>query len=103
VDNMEWFFSMTTPDHTLQTWRERPFRNSTGRFFHIRPTLRTLPHLISTSSALSPTICVEFPSMTLSSKIGWTTSSQPNQRISSRVGAKTCPNVGRRSWMAENT
>jgi hypothetical protein len=27
---MEWFFSMTTPDHLLQTWRKRPFRNSTG-------------------------------------------------------------------------
>jgi hypothetical protein len=27
------------------------------RFFHIRPTLRTLPHFITTSSALSPTIC----------------------------------------------
>jgi hypothetical protein len=24
---MEWFFIMTTPDHTLQTWRKRPFRN----------------------------------------------------------------------------
>jgi hypothetical protein len=52
VDDMEWFFSMTTLDHTLQTWRKRPFRNSTTRFFHIRPTLRTLPHRITTFSAL---------------------------------------------------
>jgi hypothetical protein len=51
VDDMEWFFSMTTPDHTLQTWRKWPFRNSTGRFFHILPTLRTLPHRITTSWA----------------------------------------------------
>jgi hypothetical protein len=48
---------MTTPDHTLQTWRQRPFRNSTGRFFHIRINLWTFPHRITTSSALSRTIC----------------------------------------------
>jgi hypothetical protein len=34
---------MTTSNDTLQTWRKRPFKNSTGRFFHIRSTLRTLP------------------------------------------------------------
>jgi histone-lysine N-methyltransferase SETMAR len=33
---------------------------------------------------------------TLSSKIG-SASSRPNQRISSSVGSKTCPNVGRQS------
>jgi hypothetical protein len=72
------------------------------RFFHTRPTLRTLPHRITTSSALSPTICPEFPSRTtLSSKIGSTTSSRPNWRISSSVGSKTCPNVGRWSWIME--
>jgi hypothetical protein len=27
VDDMEWFFSMTTLYQTLQTWRKRPFRN----------------------------------------------------------------------------
>jgi hypothetical protein len=53
VDNMEWFFNLTKPDHTLLTWRMRLFRHSTGRFFHIHHTLRTLPHRISTSSALS--------------------------------------------------
>jgi hypothetical protein len=59
------------------------------RFFHIRPTLRTLPHRITTSSALSPTICAEFPSTTtLSSKIGSTISSRPNRRISSSVDRK---------------
>jgi hypothetical protein len=93
---MELFFSMKKPDYTVQTRQKRPFRNSTRRFFHIRPTLRTLPHRINTSSALSLTICAEFPStMTLSSKIGLTTSSQPNRRISSSVGSKTCPNVER--------
>jgi hypothetical protein len=51
------------------------------KFFHIRPTLCTLPHRIPTSSALSPTICVEFPSTTtLSSKIGPTTSSRKPAR-----------------------
>jgi hypothetical protein len=64
VDNMDWFFSMTTPDHTLQTWRQWPFRKWTGRFLHIHPTLRICPHRITTSSALSPTICAEFPSTT---------------------------------------
>jgi histone-lysine N-methyltransferase SETMAR len=46
----------------------------------------------------------EFPSTpTLSSKIGSTTYSRPNRRISSIVGSKTCPNVGRQSrLMAEN-
>jgi hypothetical protein len=40
----------------------------------------------------------EFPSTTmLSSKIGSTTSSRPNRRISSSVGSKTCPNVGKQS------
>jgi hypothetical protein len=105
VDDIEWFFSMTTPDHTLQTRRKRPFRNSTGRLFNIHPTLRTLPHRITTSSALSPTIFAEFPSTTtLSSKIGSKTSSRPNRRISSSVGSKSCPNVGRQWWiMEENT
>jgi hypothetical protein len=52
------------------------------RFFHIRPTLWTLPHRITASSALSPTICVEFPSTTtLSSKIGSTTSSRQKRGI----------------------
>jgi hypothetical protein len=32
---------MTAPDHTLQTRRKRPFRNST------RDTLQTLPHRIT--------------------------------------------------------
>jgi hypothetical protein len=42
--------------------------------------------------------------MVLSSKLGSTTSSQPNQRISSSTGSKTCPNVGKQSWiMEENT
>jgi hypothetical protein len=101
---MEWFFNMTTPDHTLHTWRKRPFRNWTGRFFHIRPTLRTLSRRITTSSALSPTIWAEFPSTTtLSSKIGSRNSSRPNRRISSSLGSKTCPNVGRQSWIMENT
>jgi hypothetical protein len=50
---------------------------------------------ITGSSALSPTVCSEFPSTTtLSSKIGSTISSRPNRRISSSVGSKTCPNVG---------
>jgi histone-lysine N-methyltransferase SETMAR len=40
----------------------------------------------------------EFPSTTtLSSKIGSTTSSRPNLWISSSVGSKACPNVGRQS------
>jgi histone-lysine N-methyltransferase SETMAR len=40
----------------------------------------------------------EFPSSTtLSSKIGSMGSSRPNRRISSSVGSKTCPNVGRQS------
>jgi hypothetical protein len=40
----------------------------------------------------------EFPStMTLISKIGSTNSLRPNRRISSSVGSKTCPNVGRQS------
>jgi histone-lysine N-methyltransferase SETMAR len=40
----------------------------------------------------------EFPSATmLSSKIGSTTSSRPNRRVSSSVGSKTFPNVGRQS------
>jgi hypothetical protein len=48
------------------------------------------------SSALSPTTCEEFPTTTtLGSKIGSTTSSRPNRRISSSAGSKTCPNVGR--------
>jgi hypothetical protein len=52
-------------------------------------------HLFCT---LSPTICTEFPStMMLSSKIGSTTFSRPNWRISSSVGSKTCLNVGRES------
>jgi hypothetical protein len=34
VDDTEWFLS-TTPNHTLQTSRKRPSRNSTGIFFHI--------------------------------------------------------------------
>jgi hypothetical protein len=42
--------------------------------------------------SLSPTICAVFPSTTtLSSKI----SSRPNRRISSSVGSKIWPNVGR--------
>jgi hypothetical protein len=28
-------------------------------------------------------------------------SSRPNRRISSSVGSKTCPNVGRQSWIIE--
>jgi hypothetical protein len=46
-----------------------------------------------------------FPSTTsLSSKTGSTSSSRPNGRISSDVGSKICPNVGRQSWiMEENT
>jgi hypothetical protein len=72
------------------------------RYFHIRPTHRTLPHGITTSFALSPTICAEFPSTTtLSSKIGSTTSSRPNRQISSSVGSKTYPNVGRQSSIME--
>jgi hypothetical protein len=103
VDDTEWFFSMTTPEHTLQTWRKRPFRNSTGRLFHIRPTLWTFPHRIFTFFALSPTICEEFPSTTaLSSKIGSTTnSSRPNRRISSSMGSKTWPDFGKQSWIIE--
>jgi hypothetical protein len=52
--------------------------------------------------SFSPTLCAEFPSTTtLSSKIGWTTSSRPNRRISSSVGSKTCPNVRRQSLIME--
>jgi hypothetical protein len=55
--------------------------------------------------SLSNNLCgAEFPSTTLSSEIGSTTSSQPNRRISSSVGSKACPNVGRQSSvMEENT
>jgi hypothetical protein len=61
------------------------------------PYSPALTHRI-TSYALSPTICAEFPSTTtLSSKIGSTNSSQPNRGISSSVGSKKCPNVGRKS------
>jgi hypothetical protein len=56
-----------------------------------------LPHRITTSFALSPTICAEFTSTTtLSSEID-SSSKRPNRRISSSVGSKTCPNVGRQS------
>jgi hypothetical protein len=62
------------------------------------PYSRTLPHRITTSSAPCPTICAEFPSTTtLSSKIGSTTSSRKNRRISSSVGWKPYPNVERQS------
>jgi hypothetical protein len=67
------------------------------RFFHIRPTLRALLHRITTSSALS------LQQSARRSKIGLTTSSRPNRRISSSVGSKTCLNVGRQSWIMENT
>jgi hypothetical protein len=89
----------------LATHCKHDERNSIGRFFHIRPTLWTLPQRITTYSALSPTICMEFPSTkTLSSKIGSMTSSRPNWQISSSVGSKTYQNVRRPSWvMEENT
>jgi hypothetical protein len=45
--------------------------NPTGRFFQICPTLQTLPHRITTASALAPTICVEFPSTTDAGLQNW--------------------------------
>jgi hypothetical protein len=74
------------------------------RFFHHRPTLRTFTHRIVMSSALSPTICEEFPSTTtLSSKICSTIYSRSNRRISSSVGSKTYLNVRRQSWIMEES
>jgi hypothetical protein len=107
VDDMEWFLSMTTPDHTLQTRRKRPFRNSTG----IGDS--------STSTLLSGPYPIGLPSLPLSlqqsarnflqqgrwaPKLARRDIHCPNRRISSSVGSKTFANVSRQSWtMEENT
>jgi hypothetical protein len=52
VDDMELFFSMTTSEHTANMTKVA-IQELIGRFFNIRPTFRTLPHRIITSSALS--------------------------------------------------
>jgi hypothetical protein len=68
------------------------------RFFYIRPTLRTLPHRITTSSALSQTICAEFPSNNDAELQNWLDEfimAKPEDFF--KHGSKTCPNVGRQS------
>jgi hypothetical protein len=101
VDDMEWFFSMTTPDQTLQTWLRRPFRNRLG--------------VSSTSVLLSGPYHIGLPPLPLSihhlSGVSFNNNaelqnwlddySRLNRRISSSVGTKTCPNVGKQSWIIE--
>jgi hypothetical protein len=53
---------MTTPDHTANMTKAAIQElDWDWRFFHIHPTLRNVSHRITTSFALSPTICAEFP------------------------------------------
>jgi hypothetical protein len=92
---MEWFFSMTMPDHTHCKHEESG--HSWKRLGDSSTSTLLSGHypIITTSSALSPTVCAEFPSTTtLSSKIDSTTSSRPNQRTSPSVGSKTALTLG---------
>jgi hypothetical protein len=102
---MEWFFSMTTLDHTQCKHDESGHSGS-------RLRLEILPHPTYSpdfapsdyhlfSCLYNNLLGAEFPSTTtLSSKIGSTNFSRSNRRMSSSVGS----NVERQSWiMEENT
>jgi hypothetical protein len=90
---------MTTPDYTHAANMMKAAIQELD--WEILPHPPYSPDLAPADYHLFPplsTFCAEFPStMTLTSKIGSMTSSWPNRRISSSVGSKTCPNVGRQS------
>jgi hypothetical protein len=108
VGDREWLFSMTTPDHTLQIWRKRPFRNSTGivdsstSALHSGPCPIGLPPL-PLSLQQSGRRGVSFNNdAELQNWLDELFTAKPADLF--KRGSKTCSNVVKQPWiMEENT